>query len=224
MLWTCTSEDCVKNAASWRAFSCYLPRNKQTHIPSAPLSNGYADPASSAVQSHNSSHPTHSDQGVPEESLCTAQESTDSWGATGGSWGTPHHDSSNMTNQPTDAFDFSDLEQALNRSQDQASKPPSKLQPLHNPMQSQRQQQPVFSCGLNSDCIGAQLPGFYLHMVAEAAGPSASLSTEEQHIAELVAAYQHEFQQVLSLLCSCCCRPLIQKSSVYFAVSSACLL
>ena len=92
-------------------------------------------------------------------------------------------------------FDFSDLEQALStvHTSEASVSQPQHIQPA---LQTQDQHQNVSSCTLDGKLVGPQLPGFYLHMGPESAGASASTTAEEQHIAELVAAYHADNQQV----------------------------
>ena len=114
------------------------------------------------------------------------------WGvASGDSWGGSQLDSNDNT------FNFSDLEQALDTAQSNASRiPPQQAQPG---TQIEHQQPDVASCTLDEKHAGPQLPGFYLHMTSEAAGASESMTAEDRHIAELVAAYQNENQKVQDL-------------------------
>ena len=121
-----------------------------------------------------------------------------SWGTADSSWGASTTDSIGGEQQATDAFDFSDLEQALSNSQLQgSSKASSKQHQKDSSTQNEaQQQQPAPSCGLEANAARLSLPGFYLHMSQEAARATGSMSAEDQHIADLVAAYQDETHKV----------------------------
>lgn len=122
----------------------------------------------------------------------------DPWGTTDNTWGQPH-ETGTGAGQNTVAFDFSDLEQALADSEQQSLMPASKPQKTQvTTLMSGQQHESEPSCGFSQQMTGPELPGFYLHMTAEAAAPL-SMSAEDQHIAELVAAYQNENQQVQAL-------------------------
>ncbi|KAA6430063.1 MAG: hypothetical protein FRX49_00494 [Trebouxia sp. A1-2] len=120
----------------------------------------------------------------------------DAWGTTDNSWGSQTH-KENDASQGNNAFDFSDLEQALNKSYQQQSMPASNSQQAEVITQPHGQQlQTTSCCSLSPDMAGPQLPGFYLHMAPEAVGASSSMSAEDQHIAELVTAYEEGNQQL----------------------------
>ena len=141
-------------------------------------------------------HTATSNHDVQQESAVTAADSwgaaDDTWGASEDVWGGPKMDDGHIINGK-DAFDFSDLDTALTNALEHA---PNKSYKQHDRDTSQSvPKQHASSCCLDSD-VAHYLPGFYLHMTAEAFGVSATLSAGDQHIAELVAAYQDETQQV----------------------------
>lgn len=187
MVWACPSQPCSNKVSGWRAFTCHVP--------------GRATAASMTSEPKAlSSTPQH----TATDTHCTQQESTmvvaDSWGATDDTWGSSQTDH-DTDFQGKDAFDFSDLDCALTNASQHVPENSHKQhnRPTSKSMQRQHQHQGqhASSCCLTSDVAQPSLPGFYLHMTAEASGGSSSLSAEDQHIADLVAAYQDETQQVL---------------------------
>ncbi len=197
MLWACTMQHCAKQASSWRAFSCQLPSNKQGDSHKAPHSSEHAGHGASPGK--DTSDATQLSDSTPGAVFDEGHSGDGSWFTNDDSWGGPQQHDNNNVVQTSDAFDFSDLEHALNNSQTKQSKPAAKSQQTDTSMQHrQHHQQHLTSCGYMA---GPQLPGFYLNMVSEAAGASASMTAEDQHIAELVAAYQYENQQVQFKLC-----------------------
>ena len=181
-VWTCASQPCANDVSSWRAITCHLPGSITTDSKSkTPDCNTV-----SAIPDHITSTSTPGAQQEP------AADEVDSWGAATDAWGaSPADDSVGLQNQ--EAFDFSDLEDALSNTVNCVT---TKQPKQRDRDISQHQQQHASSCCLAMDVARHSLPGFYLHMTAEAAGASASLSAEDQHIAELVAAYQDETKQV----------------------------
>ena len=125
-------------------------------------------------------------------------DSSSDWGLNNAdNWGDEMpSDTQHAANQSL--FDFSDLEQALSTAHTSKT-PVSQPQHMQAALQTQHQHQSVSSCTLDGKLVGPQLPGFYLHMTPESAGASASMTAEEQHIADLVAAYQADNQQVRQL-------------------------
>ena len=193
MLWACTSQPCANNASSWRAFSCHLPSSVTAHN-KPPLS----DAESSSQHDNRATSPTKSDGNAQQQ---PADVQTDSWGTADDSWGACPNDDVNAEQQPGAALDFSDLENALSKTQQQVSTKLSKQHTkdtakLVHSKHQQQQQQNVSSCCLNLDVARPSMPGFYMHMVTEAAGAPATMSADDQHIADLVAAYQDETHQV----------------------------
>ncbi len=133
------------------------------------------------------------------ENTLQQSQAGDAWGTTDDSWGSQTH-KENDASQGNDAFDFSDLEQALNKSYQQQTMPAPDSQQAEVITQPRGQQlQATSCCSLSSDMAGPQLPGFYLHMTAEAVEASSSMSAEDQHIAELVTAYEQGNQQVQAI-------------------------
>ena len=193
MLWACISPECAKGAGSWRAFSCQLPSN--TEVESNKVAQSTQDVQNDflAMKSPSSPDVNNADN--------TSQQSPagDAWGTIDDSWGSQTH-KENDANQGNDAFDFSDLEQALNKSHQQQNMPASNSQQAEVVTHPCGQQlQTLSCCSLSPDMAGPQLPSFYLHMTAQAAGASSSMSAEDQHIAELVTAYQQGKQQVQAI-------------------------
>ena len=185
-LWTCVSQQCANDTSSWKAFTCHLPDSTATY------SKTLAANAVSTTPNQSSSGSFQCAQQEP------AADEEHSWGATNGTWGASQADDAGLQGQ--DAFDFSDLESALSNAVQLASTNSSQQhdrdisKPMHS--QEQREHKHASSCCLATDASKYSLPGFYLHMTANPSGTSASLSAEEQHIADLVAAYQNETKQV----------------------------
>lgn len=131
----------------------------------------------------------------------TLGASDDTWGASDDTWGASETDDGAILHGK-EAFDFSDLDTALSKALEHDPSNSFKQHDRDTSKSAQKQQQHqhrqphASSCCLSSDVAQRFLPGFYLHMTAEALGASTSLSAEDQHIAELVAAYQDETQQV----------------------------
>ncbi len=193
MLWACISPECATGAGSWRAFFCQLPSNTQA------ASNKVAHSAQdtrndlSAMESPSSPDVNNADNTFHQS------PAGDAWGAIDDSWGSQPH-KENDASQGNDAFDFSDLEQALNKSHQQQTMPASNFQQAEAIAQPRGQQlQTTSCCSLSPEMAGPQLPSFYLHMTAEAVGASSRLSAEDQHIAELVTAHQQGNQQVQAI-------------------------
>lgn len=187
MLWACISPECAKGACSWRAFSCQLPSNTQTESNKIAQSSQDIGHDLSATESPSVSN---------ADNALQQSQAGDAWGTTDNSWGSQTH-KENDASQGNNAFDFSDLEQALNKSYQQQSMPASNSQQAEVITQPHGQQlQTTSCCSLSPDMAGPQLPGFYLHMAPEAVGASSSMSAEDQHIAELVTAYEEGNQQV----------------------------
>lgn len=183
-LWACVSQQCASDISSWRAFTCHLPDSVVIHSKTTDTDS------SCNIPDHGSSSGTQQEPAADEG---------DSWGAANDSWGFSEEDNSaGLQNQ--DAFDFSDLDSALSnaaqhvstRSSHQHHRDGSKS------MQSQHQHQQTHapSCCLGTGTSPSSLPGFYLHMTAESPETAATLSAEERHIADLVAAYQDEIKEV----------------------------
>ena len=196
-LWTCTSSECAKDTGTWRAVSCHVPRNIQVDSHTVPKHSSNTSKDLSVSGLSVGSLVATPDPGCSEEKSDTSQAG-DPWSTSNDTWGQTHV-TDTAAGQGADAFDFSDLEQALADSEQQSLTPASKPQttPVNTLVSGQRLESEP-SCGFNQEMTGPQLPGFYLHMAAEAAAPS-SMSAEDQHIAELVAAYQNESQQVQAL-------------------------
>lgn len=193
MLWACISPDCAKGAGSWRAFSCQLPSNTQAESNEVAQSTQDIRNDLFAMESPSSPDVNNADNTLQQS------QAADAWGATDDSWGSQTHNE-NDASQGNDAFDFSDLEQALNKSHQQQNTPAPNSQQAEVITQPCGQQlQTMSCCGLSPDMAGPQLPGFYLHMTAEAVGASSSMSAEDQHIAELVTAHQQGNQQVQAI-------------------------
>ncbi len=186
MLWACISPECAKGAGSWRAFSCQLPSNTEDDSNKVAQST-HPQNDLSAIASPSSPDVNNADNTFDQSQV------GDVWGTTDDSWGSQTYKDASQRN---DAFDFSDLEQALNKSHQQQAMPAPKLQQAEVITQPREQLQTTSCCSLRPDMAGPQLPGFYLHMAAEAVGASSSMSAEDQHIAELVTAYQQDNQQV----------------------------
>jgi len=193
MLWACISPECAKGAGSWRAFSCQLPSN--TEDESNKVAHSPRD-----IQTHFLAMESPSSPDVNNADNASQQRPAgDAWGTTDDSWGSQTH-KENDASQGNDAFDFSDLEQALNKSHQQQSMPAPSSQQAEVITQPRGQQLQTGSCcSLSPDMAGPHLPSFYLHMTAEAVGASSSMSAEDQHIAELVTAYQQGNQQVQAI-------------------------
>ena len=190
MLWACISPECAKGAGSWRAFSCKLPSNTQAK------SNKIAQ---STQDIRNDLLAMDPPSAYNADDTLQQSQAGDAWGTTDDSWGSQTH-KENDASQGNDAFDFSDLEKALNKSHQQQNMPALTLQQAEVVTQPRGQQlQTIPCCSLNPDTAGPQLPSFYLHMTAEAVGASSSMSAEDQHIAELVTAYQQGNQQVQAI-------------------------
>ena len=176
ILWACVSQHCANDISSWRAFTCHLPDSTTTN-------NNTPEPKTTPDHTNSSSS-----QSVQQE---PAANEEDSWGATNDTWGASQADDAGLQGQS--AFNFSDLESALSNAV------PIKRSKQHDrdtskSMHSQQQHAP--SCCLATDASQYFLPGFYLHMTTNPSGASANLSAEDQHIADLVAAYQDETKQV----------------------------
>ena len=185
-LWACVSQQCANDISSWRAFTCHLPDSTSTNS-ETPEPNA----SSTTPDDINSS----SSQSVQQE---PAANEEDSWGATNDIWGASQADNERLHGQT--AFDFSDLESALVNAEQHASTKSCKQhdRDISKSMHSQQQheQQHASSCCMATDVSQHFLPGFYLRMTANPSGTSARLSAEDQHIADLVAAYQDETKQV----------------------------
>lgn len=185
-LWACASQQCANDISSWRAFTCHLPdstvTNSQTPEPDC----------SSNVPDHID---IDSSSGTQQE---PAADEGDSWGAASDSWGFSKDISAGLQGQS--AFDFSDLDSALSNAAQHVSTRSSKQHHRDGsnsmPSQHQHHQTHASSCCLATGTSPSFLPGFYLHMTAESPGTSATLSAEDRHIADLVAAYQHEIKEV----------------------------
>ncbi|DBA99946.1 TPA: programmed cell death protein, variant 2 [Trebouxia sp. C0004] len=189
MLWACISPECAKGVSSWRAFSCQLPSNTQAESNKVAQSTQDIRNDLFAVES-----PSCPDMNNVDNTLQQSQAG-DAWGATDDSWGSQTH-KQNDASQGNDVFDFSDLEQALHKSHQQQIMPAPHSQLAEAITQPcGHQLQTASCCSLSPDMAGPQLPGFYLHLTAEAVGASSSMSAEDQHIAELVTAYQQGNQQ-----------------------------
>ena len=190
MLWACISPDCAKGAGSWRAFSCKLPSNTQAK------SNKIAQ---STQDIRNDLLAMDPPSAYNADDTLQQSQAGDAWGTTDDSWGSQTH-KENDASQGNDAFDFSDLEQALNKSHQQQNMPAPNSQQAKVITQPHGPQLQTTSCySMSPDMAGPQLPGFYLHMTAETLGASSSMSAEDQHIAELVNAYQQGTQQVQAI-------------------------
>jgi hypothetical protein len=193
MLWACISPECAKGAGSWRAFSCQLPSNTQAK------SNKGAQSTQDIQNDLSTMELPSSPDGDNADNSLQQSPAGDAWGTTDNSWGSQTH-KENDASQGNDAFDFSDLEKALNKSHQQQNMPALTLQQAEVVTQPRGQQlQTMPCCSLSPDTAGPQLPSFYLHMTAEAVGASSSMSAEDQHIAELVTAYQQGNQQVQAI-------------------------
>ena len=168
------------------------------------------DAENASPHGKNAANVTNSDSGSAQQQLVDVQ--TDSWGTADDSWGACTVNDLGAEQQADAAFDFSDLENALSRSQQQFSTKASKQRSKDTGMllhSQQQQQQNVSSCCLNLDLARPSVPGFYLHMTTEAAGAPASNSADDQHIADLVAAYQDETHQVHIMSSKCFLRSCI---------------
>lgn len=123
--------------------------------------------------------------------------SNDAWGSLGNDWGSPSSTPLPTAASPHSVFDYKDLEQALNSYQqyDRSEQSSRGKQASSAAMPDNAN---VESCSM--DLHGSQLPGFYLNMVPDAAAKQADLSAEDQHIAELLAAYQQAVQEVCPVL------------------------
>lgn len=190
-LWACVSQQCANDTSSWRAFTCHLPD-------STTINSKTPEPdAFSTAPDHINSSSSQSIQQKPADE--------DSWGATDDTWGASQADDAGLHGQS--AFDFSELESALSNAVQHSCKKSFKQhdKDISKAMHSQQQheQKHASSCCLATDASQYSLPGFYLHMTAKPSGTSASLSAEDQHIAELVAAYQDENKQVHMCDISC---------------------
>lgn len=119
----------------------------------------------------------------------------DSWGSAADDWGSPSVNApSNITAlSPHSVFDYKDLEQALAGCQ-QSDKLQHSKKGKQPACVSGLEPQSVASC--SRDLNGSELPGFYLNMVSEAAALKTDMSAEDQHIAELLAAYESANQEV----------------------------
>lgn len=196
-LWACVSQQCANDISSWRAFTCHLPdsttTNSQTPEPNA----------SSTTPDHINSS---SSQNVQQESAANEE---DCWGGSNDTWGTSQADDERLQGQ--NAFDFSDLENALNNAVQHASTKFCKQhdRDVSKSMHSQQQHEQLHasSCCVATDASQHFLPGFYLHMTADPSGTSAT-SAEDQHVADLVAAYQDETKQV-HFMYDFSCNPLV---------------
>ena len=118
----------------------------------------------------------------------------DQWGASADDWGTPTNaPNSTPAPSPHSVFDYKDLEQALDSCQQS-----DKLQHSQKGKQpacvSKPDVQGIASC--SRDLNGSELPGFYLNMVFEAEALKGDMSSEDQHIAELLASYESANQEV----------------------------
>lgn len=208
-LWACVSQQCANDTSSWKAFTCHLPDSKATYS-KTPESN-----IVSTTPDHNNSGSSQSAQQEP------APDEEDSWGATNDTWGAAQADDAGLHGQ--DAFDFSDLESALSNVVQLASTNSFKQhdrdisKSTHS--QQQHEQKHASSCCLATDASKYSLPGFYLHMTANPSGTSASLSAEDQHIADLVAAYQDETKQV-QIMCGFSCSHLVLILNVHLKMAS----
>lgn len=203
MLWACTAEDCLKYPASWRATSWLLPA-------SVDLPKGSADhPSQTADDSSHASAPSAELDWTSNSAVHLEQNSLDTemWGASANAWGSPTSTAPpTATPSPHSVFDYKDLERALDSYQ-HSDKPlqnsKGKQAGAAAPPQTEQQD----SCCL--DLNGSQLPGFYLNMVPEAAAMKADMSAEDQHVAELLAAYAAANPEVLTI-----CYPwLVQQST-----------
>lgn len=190
MLWACLSPECAKGAGSWRAFSCQLPSNTQAKSDKVAQSTQDIENGLFAMDPPSVNN---------ADNTLQQSQAGDAWGTTDDSWGSQTH-KENDASQGNDAFDFSDLEQALNKSHQQQTMPAPYSQQAKVITQPRGEQlQTMSCCGLSPDMAGPQLPGFYLSMTAEAVGASSSMSAEGQHIAELVTAYEQGNQQVQAM-------------------------
>ena len=189
-LWACVSQQCANDITSWRAFTCHLPDSTVTN------SKTPQPDSSSNIPGHTDINSSSNPQQEP------AAEEGDSWGAASDSWGFFKADNSAGL-QGQSAFDFSDLDSALSSAAQHVSTRSCKQhhRDSSQSMQSQHQHQThASSCCLATGTSPSSLPGFYLHMTAESAGTSATLSAEDRHVADLVAAYQNETKEVLIVL------------------------
>lgn len=202
MVWACAAQPCATEVSSWRAFTCHLPG-------SATADSKTPEPAATSSMPH---HTATNSPGAQQESAVAVADSSsaadhtwgasdENWGASDDTWGASQIDDG-ADLHGKDAFDFSDLDTALTQAVAHVPSKPYKQNDRDSSKSVQKQQQhqhrqpPASSCCATSDVAQRSLPGFYLHMTAEALGASASLSAEDQHIAELVAAYQDQTQQV----------------------------
>lgn len=201
MVWACAAQPCATEVSSWRAFTCHLPG-------SATADSKTPEPAATSSMPH---HTATNSPGAQQESAVAVADSSsaadhtwgasdENWGASDDTWGASQIDDG-ADLHGKDAFDFSDLDTALTQAVAHVPSKPYKQNDRDSSKSVQKQQQhqhrqpPASSCCATSDVAQRSLPGFYLHMTAEALGASASLSAEDQHIAELVAAYQDQTQQ-----------------------------
>ena len=196
MLWACTAEDCLKYPATWRATSWLLPA-------SVDLPKGSTGPSQTADDSSHASAPSAKLDWTSNSAVQLKQNNldTDMWGASADAWGSPTSAAPPATTpSPHSVFDYKDLERALDSYQ-HSDKPSQNSKGKQADAAALPQPEQKDSCCL--DVTGSQLPGFYLKMVPEAAAMKADMSAEDQHVAELLAAYTAANPEVLTTCCTC---------------------